>query len=73
MSPLFDCRDAFANALEQVAREQLNVVTVVNDSIGSSKIGNFAKLFPKRLVNVGIAESGNDSTPRGIKTILRGK
>jgi transketolase len=31
-------------------------VTVVNDSIGSSKISNFAKLFPNRLVNVGIAE-----------------
>ena len=56
MSQLYDCRDAFANALEQVAREQSNVVTVVNDSIGSSKVGNFAKLFPNRLVNVGIAE-----------------
>ena len=56
MNQLFDCRDAFASALEAVAREQSNVVTVVNDSIGSSKVGNFAKLFPGRLVNVGIAE-----------------
>ncbi len=56
MSQLYDCRDAFADALEQVAREQSNVVTVVNDSIGSSKVGNFAKSFPNRLVNVGIAE-----------------
>ena len=56
MSPLFDCRDAFASALETAAREQPNIVTVVNDSIGSSKISNFATLFPNRLVNVGIAE-----------------
>src|SRR5512135_3368220 len=56
MSQLYDCRDAFASALETVAREWPNIVTVVNDSIGSSKIGNFAKVFPNRLVNVGIAE-----------------
>src|SRR5512143_3138386 len=56
MGQLYDCRDAFAGALETVAREWPNIVTVVNDSIGSSKIGNFAKLFPDRLVNVGIAE-----------------
>jgi transketolase len=56
MGQLYDCRDAFAGALETVAREWPNIVTVVNDSIGSSKISNFAKLFPNRLVNVGIAE-----------------
>ncbi len=56
MNPLYDCRDAFTDALQQVAARQPNVVTVVNDSIGSSKVGNFAKLFPNRLVNVGIAE-----------------
>lgn len=56
MSQLFDCRDAFANALEEIARRQPNVVTVVNDSIGSSKVNQFAKTFPTRLVNVGIAE-----------------
>lgn len=56
MNQLFDCRDAFANALEEIARRQPNVVTVVNDSIGSSKVNQFAKTFPTRLVNVGIAE-----------------
>jgi transketolase len=29
---------------------------VVNDSVGSSKLGNFQKRFPDRLINVGIAE-----------------
>jgi len=56
MSPLFDCRDAFAQALEDVALHDARVCAVVNDSVGSSKIGDFAKRFPERLINVGIAE-----------------
>ena len=56
MSSLFDCRDAFAQALEDVALHDSRVCAVVNDSVGSSKIGDFAKRFPERLINVGIAE-----------------
>jgi transketolase len=56
MTQLFDCRDAFASALQEIAEQQTNVVTVVNDSVGSSKVNQFAKTFPTRLVNVGIAE-----------------
>ena len=29
---------------------------MVNDSVGSSKLNNFRKAFPDRLINVGIAE-----------------
>ncbi|MGJ5818941.1 transketolase family protein [Paludibaculum fermentans] len=53
---LFDCRDAFARTLEEVAAADVRIVAVVNDSLGSSKMGGFRKLFPQRLVNVGIAE-----------------
>lgn len=56
MSQLFDCRDAFAAALLELAEQQPQIVAVVNDSVGSSKIGAFQKKFPERLVNVGIAE-----------------
>jgi transketolase len=56
MSALFDCRDAFAEALEDVALHDVRICAVVNDSVGSSKIGDFAKRFPERLINVGIAE-----------------
>ncbi len=59
MSPtaqLFDCRDAFARTLEAAAAADARIVAVVNDSLGSSKMGGFRKLFPQRLVNVGIAE-----------------
>jgi transketolase len=56
MSALFDCRDAFAQALEDVALHDPRICAVVNDSVGSSKIADFAKRFPDRLINVGIAE-----------------
>ncbi len=52
----FDCRDAFAAALEAVAESDQRIVTVVNDSVGSSKLTGFKKRFPERTVNVGIAE-----------------
>lgn len=51
-----DCRDAWALTLEELARDNPAIVAVVNDSVGSSKLGNFQKAFPDRLINVGIAE-----------------
>jgi transketolase len=53
---LYDCRDAFAQTLEALAETDARIVTVVNDSVGSSKLGNFRKRWPERMVNVGIAE-----------------
>lgn len=52
----FDCREAFAAALEALAAREPRVVAVVNDSVGSSKLAAFRKRFPDRVVNVGIAE-----------------
>lgn len=56
MPQLFDCRDAFASALEDIAVHDERICAVVNDSVGSSKVNNFGKRFPDRLINVGIAE-----------------
>jgi transketolase len=56
MSQLYDCRDAFAAALEDIATHDPRICAVVNDSVGSSKVSNFGKRFPDRLINVGIAE-----------------
>ncbi|MDR3471038.1 MAG: transketolase C-terminal domain-containing protein [Devosia sp.] len=53
---LFDCRDAFSSTLEALAEADPRIVTVVSDSVGSSKLVNFRKRWPDRLVNVGIAE-----------------
>jgi glycerol kinase len=54
MAPLYDCRDAFATALEDIATHDLRICAVVNDSVGSSKVADFGKRFPDRLINVGI-------------------
>jgi len=56
VSELFDCRQAFAAALEELAAADRRVVVLTNDSISSSNVGGFAKRFPEHFVNVGIAE-----------------
>ena len=53
---LHDCRDAFNDMLEAMAEENLDIVAVCNDSVGSSKLTGFRDKFPERLINVGIAE-----------------
>src|SRR3569623_1008013 len=53
---MFDCRDAFSSTLEALAETDPRIVTVVSDSVGSSKLVNFRKRWPERMVNVGIAE-----------------
>src|SRR5215469_17424739 len=53
---LFDCRDAFSQTLEELAKQDMRVCAVVNDSVSSTKLKNFRALFPERFVNVGIAE-----------------
>ncbi len=52
----FDCRDSFAATIEALAETDPRIVTVVSDSVGSSKLGGFRTKFPDRIVNVGIAE-----------------
>jgi len=53
---LYDCRDSFSQTLEALADGDPRIVTVVSDSVGSSKLVNFRKRWPERMVNVGIAE-----------------
>lgn len=52
----FDCRDTFSKTVEALAEQDPRIVTVVSDSVGSSKLVNFRKRFPDRMINVGIAE-----------------
>ena len=66
LSNLFDCRDAFAAALDQVAERDNRIVIVVNDSIGSSKLGGFRKRWPERTINVGIAEQNMVGVGSGL-------
>lgn len=63
---LYDCRDAFSKTLEALAEADDRVVAVVNDSVGSSKLGGFKKRWPERLVNVGIAEQNMVGVGAGL-------
>src|ERR1051325_8614784 len=62
----YDCRDAWARTIEELAAEDRRIVAVVNDSVGSSKLGGFQKKFPERLVNVGIAEQNMVGVGAGL-------
>jgi transketolase len=63
---LYDCRDAFADTLCALAETNDRIVTVVNDSIGSSKLGGFQERFPERTINVGIAEQAMVGVAAGL-------
>ncbi len=62
----FDCRMAFAETLIEVAGADPRIVAVCNDSVGSSNLTQFQKLFPDRLVNVGIAEQDMVGVAAGL-------
>lgn len=66
MSERYDCRDAFQRTLVELAGEDERIVAVVNDSVGSSKLGEFGKAFPERLINVGIAEQNMVGVGAGL-------
>ena len=53
---LYDCRDAFADTLLELAHADARVVAVVNDSLGSTKVTKVAAALPAQVINVGIAE-----------------
>lgn len=66
MTALYDCRDSFSKTLVELARVNEKVVAVCNDSVGSSKLNDFQKEFPKRLINVGIAEQNMIGVAAGL-------
>ena len=61
-----DCRKPFAATLIELAQQDERIVAVCNDSVGSSNLGEFAELFPSRLVNVGIAEQNMVGVGAGL-------
>jgi len=63
---LHDCRDTFARTLESLAEADERIVVVVNDSVGSSKLGGFKKRWPERTINVGIAEQNMVGVGAGL-------
>ncbi len=63
---LFDCRDAYAKALEEMAASDVRVSVVINDSLSSAKMKDFKAKFPERFVNVGIAEQNMVGVGNGL-------
>ena len=63
---LFDCRDAYMSALEEMAADDARVCAVANDSLSSAKLKNFKEMFPDRFVNVGIAEQNMVGVGAGL-------
>jgi transketolase len=66
MEEKFDCRVAFAEELIALARQDRRIVAVCNDSVGSSNLLAFAKEFPDRMINVGIAEQNMVGVAAGL-------
>lgn len=63
---LHDCRDSFVAMLQRLATDNNDIVAVVNDSVGSSKLNGFGDVFPERLINVGIAEQNMVGVAAGL-------
>ena len=63
---LYDCRDAFADTLVELAQADARVVAVVNDSLGSTKVTKLDRVLPGQVVNVGIAEQNMVGVGAGL-------
>lgn len=64
-------RDAYGSALLEVGKKMENIVVLDADLSGSTKTGKFAKAFPERFFNIGIAEQDMVGIAGGIS--LTGK
>lgn len=65
-SKLFDCREAYAQALEEMAAKDSRVAVVINDSLSSAKMKDFKAKYPERFINVGIAEQNMVGVGNGL-------
>ena len=59
-------RDAYGDALVSLGKKRNDVVVLDADLSGSTKTGKFAKVFPDRFFNVGIAEQDMVGTAAGL-------
>lgn len=63
---LFDCRDAYSKALEEMAARDSRVCVVINDALSSAKMKHFKEKYPDRFINVGIAEQDMVGVGNGL-------
>ncbi len=68
MTTMIATRDAYGEALKELGKQNKDVVVLDADLSGSTKTGVFAKEFPERFINVGIAEQNLIGTAAGLAT-----
>jgi transketolase len=61
-----DCREAFSTTLVEMAGQDERIVAVVNDSVNSTRLKSFRANYPRRFVNVGIAEQNMVGVGAGL-------
>src|SRR6266702_3336255 len=69
MSSMIATRDAYGETLAELGAENADIVALDADLSGSTKTGVFAKKFPERFFNMGIAEANMVGTAAGLATV----
>lgn len=69
MSSMMATRDAYGEVLAELGAENPNIVALDADLSGSTKTGVFAKKFPERFFNMGIAEANMTCTAAGLAAV----
>ena len=62
-------RQSYGVALEKLGKENENIVVLDADLSGATKTNIFAKTFPERFFNIGIAEQDMVTTAAGMSTM----
>ena len=62
-------RQSYGEALEKLGKENENIVVLDADLSGATKTNIFAKTFPGRFFNIGIAEQDMVTTAAGMSTM----
>jgi transketolase len=69
MTTMIATRDAYGETLAQLGAEDPRIVVLDADLSGSTKTGIFAKKFPERFFNMGIAEANMIGTAAGMAAV----
>lgn len=69
MSSMIATRDAYGETLAELGAENSDIVALDADLSGSTKTSVFAKKFPERFFNMGIAEANMVGTAAGLAAV----
>src|SRR3982751_5806201 len=61
-----DTRSGFGDGILEAARQNENIVALTADLLGSMKLNGFAKEFPERFIQIGIAEANMIGIAAGL-------